>query len=112
MRKRIQIVLFISIFTICLFISGCVHRVKIPIGERPTEKFTVVEYIKDDAIFQAASSLKISGKSNSGVVIVATLYDSKNLIVNQVYCNTDNNGNWDLNLATPDASMKSYTLNI
>ncbi len=112
MRKRIQIVLFISIFTICLFISGCVHRVKIPIGERPTEKFTVVEYIKDDAIFQAASSLKISGKSNSGVVIVATLYDSKNLIVNQVYCNTDNNGNWDLNLATPDASMKSYTLKI
>ena len=42
MRKRIQIVLFISIFTICLFISGCVHRVKIPIGERPTEKFRLV----------------------------------------------------------------------
>ena len=112
MRKRIRIILFISILTICLFISGCVHRVKIPIGERPTEKFTVVEYIQDDAIFQAASSLKISGKSNSGVVIVATLYDSKNLMVNQVYCNTDNNGNWNLNLDTPDATMKSYTLKI
>ncbi len=112
MKKIFQIILIINTFAWCLFASGCVHRIKIPIGSKPTEKFTVTEYVKDDAVFQASSTLKIEGKSNPGVVMVAALYNYKNSLVSEVYGNTDNDGFWRLSLATPDASMKEYTLKI
>lgn len=99
-------------FFILIFITGCIQKIKIPLGVKPTKEFTIYDYIQDDAIFQASSELVLSGTSEEGVVIVATLYDNKGNNVFESYCTTNNEGIWELRLHTPAASMKNYSLKI
>lgn len=112
-KKRLLLMIIVSTFIFLL--TGCFNRPigEIPpVGKRPTERFTIANYVQDDAIFQANSVLKIKGVAQPEVVIVATLYDNKNTIVQQSYCNTDGNSNWEVELNTPKASNKEYSLKI
>ncbi len=105
--------LFISfVLILTIILTGCSETVKIPVGVVPTEKFTIADYVADSAIFQADSSLVIEGRAQTGVVMVASLYDSKNDLVQQVYTDTNKEGVWELKLTTPSASSKNYKLKI
>ena len=112
MKKTLISFILILIFLSLNLLTGCINSIKIPIGNRPTKQFTIVDYVQDDAVFQAKSKLKISGLSEEGVIIVATLYDNKGDEVTQAYSNTNENGIWNLEFDTPSASMKTYTLKI
>lgn len=106
--------IFFVIFTLILTLSctSCINRVIIPVGNDATKDFTVDEHIVDNAIYQANSSLMISGKAENGVVITIKLLDSRGSKVEQSYSITDNNGEWNVNINTPKISDKSYTLKI
>ncbi len=111
--KKISI--FIVVLFLVILLSGCIkvdHNNNIPLGKLPTKEFTVGEYIQNDAIFQASSTINLTGTSEEGVVIVATLYDYKNNVVSETYCTTDSNGKWMLTYNAPDPSIKSYTIKI
>ncbi len=110
--KKLRLLLSIFSLALIFFLSSCVRPQIIPVGNRPTKKFTVVDYLQDDAIFEAKSELKLYGNSEFGVVIVATLYDSKGNVIDQNYAYTSDNNEWQLSLKAPDASMKVYTLKI
>lgn len=111
--KKIFISFIVTFTVLSLFLlTGCVNNIKIPLGNRPTKQFTIVDYIQDDAIFQAKSKVKISGLSEEGVIIVATLYDNKGDEVTQVYSTTNEKGAWILEFDAPSASMKTYTLKL
>ncbi|MCM1259520.1 MAG: hypothetical protein NC182_01075 [Prevotella sp.] len=92
--------------------TGCVEKYPIPIGIRPSQRFSVAEYIGNDAVYQENTPLKISGKAEPGVVMVATLTDVKSSIVDTSFATTDNNGVWSLSLDAPDGSLKAYHLKI
>lgn len=109
MSKKI---LLIINFFILFILTGCINKVKIPVGVTPTKEFTVSNYINDDGIYQASSVLTITGTSEDGVVIVATLTDKKGNIINESYCTTSNDGIWTLSFDTPDASDDNYSLKI
>ena len=106
-----KIIIFLS-FIFMLFISGCINRVKIPVGIKPTKNFTVNSYINDDGIYQASSKLVLSGFSEEGVVIVSSLYDKKGNLINESYCTTSEDGEWSLTIDTPSSGLDNYTLKI
>lgn len=106
-----KIIIFLS-FIFMLFISGCINRVKIPVGIKPTKNFTVNSYINDDGIYQASSKLVLSGFSEEGVVIVSSLYDKKGNLINESYCTTSEDGEWTLTIDTPSSGLDNYTLKI
>lgn len=106
----ISFTFLISIFSLFI-LTGC-NSIEIPVGVRPTKKFTVVDYVQNQAIFEAKSKVKISGVSESGVIIVATLYDNKGDEVTEVYTDTSEDGIWKLEFDAPSASYKTYTLKI
>ena len=95
-----------------VLLTGCNQTTQIPVGVIPTEKFTIIEYVADSAVYQAESNLEISGTAQTGVVMVASLYDSKNDLVQQVYTDTNKEGVWKLSLTTPSGSNKNYKLKI
>ena len=109
MRKKI---LLIICFIFVIFVTGCINKVKIPVGVKPSKEFTVFSYINDDAIFQASSELIITGLSEEGVVIVCSIYDKKGNLINESYCTTSANGKWSLTIDTPSSSNDRYTLKI
>ena len=109
MLKKIFIIIS---FIFVIFITGCINKVKIPVGVKPTKEFSIYSYINDDAIYQASSKLVVSGTSEEGVVIVSSLYDKKGNLINEAYCTTSANGVWNLTIDTPSSSNDSYTLKI
>lgn len=106
--------IFFVIFAIILAVSctSCVTGVVIPVGNEATKDFSVDEHIVDNAIYQASSSLQISGKAENGVVITIKLLDSRGSKVEQSYSITDNKGEWNVTINTPRISDKAYTLKI
>ena len=106
-----KIIIFLS-FIFILFITGCINKVKIPVGVKPTKEFTVYSYINDDGIYQASSKLVLSGLSEEGVVIVCSLYDKKGNLINESYCTTSADGVWTLKIDTPSSGLDNYTLKI
>lgn len=107
-----KIVLIIALCFGLFAFTGCVEKYPIPIGIRPTQRFSVIEYIGNDAVYQENTPLKITGKAEPGVVMVATLTDVKSSIVDTAFATTDNNGVWSLSLDAPDGSLKAYHLKI
>ena len=106
-----KIIIFSSLIFM-LFITGCISKVKIPVGVKPTKEFTVHSYINDDGVYQASSELILSGLSEEGVVIVCSLYDKKGNLINESYCTTSADGVWTLTLDTPSSGLDNYTLKI
>lgn len=109
MKKKILVLIYLLIL---ISLTSCIREITIPIGNIPSEKFNVAEFVDDNAIYQAASVLTINGKSEQGVIIVARLFDSKNNLYSMAYSDTDNNGDWAIRLDTPDASFREYSLKI
>ena len=78
-------------FILCLTLLGlllvaCVQPIQSPIGKNPTKPFILTDqYLTDGAFFQQKENLVISGTSEEGVVIVATLYDENNRLIDQNY---------------------------
>lgn len=107
-----KIVLIIALCFGLFAFTGCVEKYPIPIGIRPSQRFTVAEYIGNDAVYQENTPLKITGKAEPGVVMVATLTDVKSSIVDTAFATTDNQGIWSLSLDAPDGSLKAYHLKI
>ena len=107
-----KIVLIIALCFGLFAFTGCVEKYPIPIGIRPSQRFTVAEYIGNDAVYQENTPLKITGKAEPGVVMVATLTDVKSSIVDTAFATTDNQGVWSLSLDAPDGSLKAYHLKI
>lgn len=95
-----------------LMLTGCIKQVTIPIGKVPTEKFQVVEYINDDAVYQASSSIVVRGKSEPGVIIVVKILDNKNNVQSMAYSDTDLLGTWSIKMQTPSASQEAYAIKI
>lgn len=108
----ITIIAVFTTFVLTCFLSSCLIKHQIPLGNKPTKEFTSSPYLQDDAVFSGNSLLNLSGKTDAGVVMVATLYDSRNALVNQTYCYADQDGNWQLNIITPNISNKSYSLTL
>lgn len=109
MKKNVLLLLCLLLI---IFLTGCINNYEVPIGNVPTEMFTIAEFVDDNAIYQATSTLIISGKSQPGVIIVARLFDNKNSVYSLSYSDTDTSGNWSIKLDTPDASFKEYSLKI
>ena len=107
-----KIVLIIALCFGLFAFTGCVEKYPIPIGIRPSQRFSVAEYIGNDAVYQENTPLKITGRAEPGVVMVATLTDVKSSIIDTSFATTDNNGVWSLNLDAPDGSLKAYHLKI
>ena len=78
---------------------------------QPTKPFTFhYQYLTDCAFFQQKENLTISGSSEEGVVIVATLYDENNRLIDQNYTYVMDSGLWKIELKSPSASYKKYYL--
>lgn len=107
-----KIFLIVPILFLIYACTSCVNRVEIPIGKDATKDFSVNSHIANDAVYQASNFLEISGKAESGVVIVMTLLDYRGFVVEKIYDITDNNGSWKILLNTPKLSDKNYTIKI
>lgn len=103
-------------FILCLTLLGlllvaCVQPIQSPIGKNPTKPFILTDqYLTDGAFFQQKENLVISGTSEEGVVIVATLYDENNRLIDQNYTYVMESGLWKIELKSPSASYKKYYL--
>lgn len=108
MRRFFFILCFLIVV---LLLVGCIPPTENPIGKQPTKPFTLHDqYLTDGAFFQQKENLTISGSSEEGVVIVATLYDENNRLIDQNYTYVMDSGLWKIELKSPSASYKKYYL--
>lgn len=111
MNKKIII---FSLLLMCLSLCSCFERIQIeiPVGEKIVNDFTVNDYFQNNAVIQANNEIEVSGISEKGVVLVATIYDSKGNVIIQNYGITDEKNAFTITIKTPKASTKAYTLEI
>lgn len=111
MRKKLII---FSLLIICLSLCSCIKpiEIEVPLGEKIKNDFTVNEYFSDNAILQENATINITGTSEKGVVMVATIYDSKDNLVVMNYGITEDDNSFTIMINTPKASTKEYRLEI
>lgn len=101
----ISLLLYFGLFT------SCTKHQEIPIGTKPTKDFIVVDYISDNAIYQASLPLIISGESEPGVVMVCKFTNNKGNVLEEKYVTTNELGKWNIEIDdTPKSSNKKYQL--
>lgn len=111
MRKKITTILFILIIT---FLVGCkITDIPIPNpGPKPTKPFIVDDYYQSNAIIQQKKDFKLTGTSEPGVVLKASLYNSKNRLIDQNYGVVLPDETWKITLEAPVASFETYRIEI
>lgn len=111
MNKKIII---FSLLLMCLSLCSCFERIEIeiPVGEKIKNDFSVNEYFRDNAVIQADEEINITGISEEGVVLVASLFDNRGNLINQNYGITEGNNSFSIIIKTPKASTKVYKLEI
>lgn len=111
MKRKVMI---ICLLIISLALCSCKEPIKIeiPVGEKITEDFKVNSYFNNNAIIQANSTISITGVSEEGVVMIASIYDSKGELISQNYGIATLDNTFSIAINTPNASTKNYKLEI
>ena len=105
MNFNIIKVLFVSIFM--FFIIGCSLKTNND-GVKPTKEFTLLSYYSDNMIFQQNEDFQISGISEEGVIIKASLYNEEDELVVKSETMADVNGKFNIILKGQKASYNKY----
>ena len=106
-----KIFLIIAILLSFGIFTSCTKHQEIPIGTKPTKDFTVIDYISDNAIYQADSPLEISGDCEPGVVMVCKFKNNKGNVIEEKYVTANEMGKWKIIIDdTPRPSSKKYQL--
>lgn len=106
----------LNVFTlllIILFFTSCKEQTINKEDVKPTKEFVVSTFIADDQVLLENSELVLSGTSEPGIVIEATIFDENNKVVSSDKAISDNNtAKWSLSLKTPKGNFKKYTIEI
>lgn len=109
MNKKIIIIIFIIVSG---FLVGCnIPTIPIPDkGVKPTKPFVVDDYFTSNAVFQQKKDIRLTGVSEEGVVLKATLYNNKSRIIDQNYTIVLPDSTWKITLEAPVASFDEYRI--
>lgn len=104
-KKGLMIILFI----VFCFTTSCVEQ-KLPNGKKPSQDFTVNEYLTSNAIFEEKDRLTLSGLSEKDVCIKVDLKNSENKIIETYQTTVNDENKWSLSFITPKGSYEKYQL--
>lgn len=108
MNKILNIFIIIMSF---IFVLSCTDSSSSSNDILPTTEFTIDTLISNDSIFEENSELLLSGHSEAGVIIEASIIDEKNRIITSSKSITlEENNEWSIKLKTPKGSYDKYSI--